>query len=50
MTDPTQRTAAASRFPYKSGDHIIIGPECFADAEVTVICYKGENFYRGEVA
>ena len=31
--------------PRKSGDFTIIGPECFADAEETVICYKGVNYY-----
>lgn len=27
-------------------DFIDIGPECFADAEATVISYKGNNYYR----
>lgn len=27
-------------------DFINIGPECFADAEATVISYKGENYYK----
>ncbi len=30
---------------------IDIGPECFADGDFEVICYKGENYYKacGEV-
>ncbi len=27
------------------GDVIVIGPECFADAEETVVCWKGRNYY-----
>lgn len=33
-------------------DNIInIGPECFADGDLDVICYKGENYYKscGEI-
>lgn len=25
---------------------IVIGPECFADSEETVICWRGRNYYR----
>lgn len=25
---------------------IDIGPECFTDENMAVICYKGENYYR----
>ena len=27
-------------------EFIDIAPECFADKDLTVISYKGENFYR----
>jgi len=29
-----------------NGDFIDIGPECFANKDALVICYKGENYYR----
>lgn len=29
-----------------SSDFVDIGPECFADKDLTVISYKGENFYK----
>jgi hypothetical protein len=32
--------------PKQSGDFIIIGPECFSDADKTVIAWAGENYYR----
>lgn len=28
-----------------TGDFITIGPECFANKDASVICYKGENYY-----
>jgi hypothetical protein len=34
--------AAAAVYPFPSGDHTVIGPECFTDG--TVICYKGVNY------
>lgn len=35
-------------YPFTStlGEHIIIGPECFSDAERTVINWQGANYYR----
>jgi hypothetical protein len=31
-------------YPHISGDHIIIGPECFADSDETTVCWKGRNY------
>lgn len=27
-------------------DYITIGPECFADKDAKVICWKGDNYYK----
>lgn len=35
----------SENYPHQSGDFTVIGPECFTDAEATVICYKGQNYY-----
>lgn len=37
-------------YPYKSGDFIIIGPECFSDDEGIVICWAGQNYKLVEEA
>jgi hypothetical protein len=37
-------------YPHQSGDFTVIGPECFTDAEATVIAYKGQNYYLGDAA
>lgn len=31
-------------YPHVSGDHIVIGPECFADSEEKNIMWKGQHF------
>lgn len=41
-----KEVAAEAPYPHTEGDHTIIGPECFADATASVICWKGENYYR----
>lgn len=33
------------KYPYKSGRHTRLGPECFTDGGI-VISYKGVNYYR----
>lgn len=33
-------------YPYIDGDFIILGPELFTNSEGTVICWRGENYYR----
>ena len=33
-------------FPYAEGDTIVIGPQCFADTDGTVINWRGVNYYR----
>lgn len=37
-----------SIYPYKEGDNIVIGPECFISSDERVITYAGQNYYRGE--
>lgn len=39
-------TEAVLYGPEKVTDFIDIGPQCFANAELTIISYKGMNFYR----
>ena len=37
-------------YPHMDGDFLVIGPECFGDSrDMTVICYKGENYYTVDV-
>jgi len=40
----------ADKFPRAEGDVIVIGPECFASADESVICWKGENYYKGSLS
>jgi hypothetical protein len=35
-----------SKYPYREGDFIIIGPNCFSSADRAVICWMGENYVR----
>lgn len=35
-----------SIYPYKEGDNIVIGPECFISGDDRVISYAGRNYYR----
>lgn len=35
-----------SKYPYSDGDQIVLGPEVFAQFDGSVICWKGENYYR----
>ena len=34
----------AAVYPYRSGDHIVIGPEAFAADDGTVLCWRGVNY------
>lgn len=34
-------------YPYRDGDTVVLGPEVFASGDGTVICWRGENYYRG---
>lgn len=40
----------APGYPRQDGDFTVIGPECFADRDGTVIAWKGENYYRSNAA
>ena len=31
-------------YPYEDGDVTVIGPECFAAADGSVVCWRGENY------
>ena len=35
-------------YPHESGDVLVLGPECFIDAERKVISYQGVNYYKDE--
>lgn len=39
-------TETVEAFPYVEGDTIVIGPQCFADTEGTVVCWRGVNYVR----
>ena len=40
----------ASEFPRCEGDTVVIGPECFASLDGSVLCWKGENYVRQSTA
>jgi hypothetical protein len=40
---------AEPEYPRQDGEFTVIGPECFADRDSTVIAWKGENYYRAYV-
>lgn len=35
---------AAQTFPHNEGDTVVIGPECFAKPDGSVLCWRGENY------
>lgn len=43
MPNPEQTRAS---YPYKDGDVTVLGPEVFVSDDETVICWRGENYYR----
>ena len=48
LIDRLYRWAAGRHYPRSDGEVTLIGPECFADQDATVICWQGENYYRGD--
>lgn len=38
--------ATLPTFPFKDGDVLILGPECFISEDKKVISYQGENYYK----
>jgi len=42
---PAPTNDVAARYPFESGDVLVLGPECFIDAGRRVISYQGENYY-----
>lgn len=34
-----------TEYPRREGDFVVIGPECFANEDRSVICWQGVNFY-----
>jgi len=44
--DHLYRWAAVRFYPRSDGDVFVIGPDCFADLDATVVCWQGENYYR----
>lgn len=43
---PADDVKPAPEYPHPDGDVTVIGPECFASDDETVIAWKGENYYR----
>jgi hypothetical protein len=35
-------------YPYESGDVVVIGPQCFAAKDGSVLNWRGENYVRQE--
>jgi hypothetical protein len=33
-------------YPYPDGDVVVLGPECFASGDASVVCWRGENYVR----
>ena len=44
--DRVYRWAAWRHYPRSDGNVTLIGPDCFADQDATVICWQGGNYYR----
>lgn len=40
------RTVKETRYPYRDGGVIVLGPELFASEDKTVISWRGESYYR----
>ena len=38
--------APSRDFPYRDGDITVLGPEIFANADQSVICWRGQNYTR----
>jgi hypothetical protein len=43
-------TTDESRYPHSSGDFIVIGPQCFAAKDETVLNWKGVNYVLQDAA
>lgn len=44
--DCTQAAGPPDRYPREEGDVIVIGPECFAAKDGSVLSWRGENYRR----
>jgi hypothetical protein len=38
------QTMERKRYPYDDGDVTVIGPECFALKDGSVLCWRGQNW------
>jgi len=41
---PSESHKEAHMYPYTEGDFIVIGPECFAAKDGSVLSWRGENY------
>lgn len=37
--------SSKTKYPYQSGEVIVLGPELFINNAYDVVCYRGENYY-----
>ena len=50
LQHPTEKgeTVPVKEYPYEDGDVLVLGPEVFISADLSVISYRGENYYLRE--
>jgi hypothetical protein len=46
--DALRAFASVVSYPHQDGDFTVLGPEVFASADGSVICWRGENYYRAD--